>query len=86
MHALDPVAAHAVSLAASAGPGDQAKAVADLASADHADLVKAQKDLVERIQLRSDDYQATAALRLVNKALAQAGWSDPFSWKHRRKP
>ena len=38
------------------------------------------------IQDRSDDFEATAALSLVNGALAAVRWSDPFSWKHRRKP
>ena len=53
---------------------------------DREELKKARADLVRRISARSDDFDATAALTLVNKALAERGWDDPYSWKHRRKP
>lgn len=79
----------ALSLANSRGSGDQDldQAVSALAgSATAADLSQARADLVARIFSRSDDFQATDALQLVNKALAEVGWSDPFSWKHRKKP
>jgi hypothetical protein len=53
---------------------------------DRQDLEEARAELVRRISARSDDFEATAALGRVNKALAELGWVDPFSWKHRRKP
>ena len=56
------------------------------AGGDRRALEQAQKDLVQRIHERSDDFEATAALSLVNRALAAVGWTDPYSWKHRRKP
>ena len=85
----DPVAEEAVVLASTLTSGPEAleAAVQKLAAAgDREALALAQRDLVQRIQDRSDDFEATAALSLVNRALAAVGWSDPFSWKHRRKP
>ena len=55
-------------------------------SGDRVSLRQAQSELAQRVHERSDDFAATAALSLVNKALAIVGWTDPFSWKHRRKP
>jgi len=49
-------------------------------------LERARMELVRRIFLRSDDYEATAALSLVNRALAIVGWENPYDWRHRRKP
>lgn len=89
MATRDPLAEEAVVLASTLSSGGEAleAAVQKLAQAgDRPALEEAQRDLVRRIQERSDDFQATAALSLVNKALAVVGWTDPFSWKHRRKP
>lgn len=87
MAAPDPVADRALALAASSGGAATATAVAELAgAADRPSLERAQQDLVRRIRQRSDDYEATEALGLVNRALAELGWEDPYSWKHRRKP
>ena len=80
---------HAIALAAAteAGTRTSGEAVQELASGgDRAALHEAREELVARIYHRSDDYAATAALTLVNKALAEVGWVDPYSWKHRRKP
>jgi len=61
--------------------------VTELALAgDRASLGRARQHLVWRIQQQSDDYDATAALSLVNQALAEMGWEDLFPWKLRRKP
>ena len=89
MSAPDPTAEQAIGLAGAAGPGTDGSAAAidQLAAAgDRAALERAREALVQRIYQRSDDYQATAELSLVNKALARVGWHDPYSWKHRRKP
>lgn len=88
MAQADPVAERALTLASSAQPGEDTNPlVSQLADgADQSSLSQARQYLVGRIQLRTDDYQATAALSLVNKALARVGWRDPYSWKHRRKP
>lgn len=89
MSAPDPITDQAIALAGSLAPGEDnlRVAVQHLAgAADRAALEQARHALVRRIHERSDDYQATAALNLVNKALATVGWYDPYSWKHRRKP
>ena len=56
------------------------------AAGDRQELERARADLVGRISARSDDFEATAELSRVNKALAELGRVDPFSWRHRRKP
>jgi len=49
-------------------------------------LERLRAELVERLHLRPDDYEASAALREVNQALAKSGWRFDFDWRHRRKP
>jgi sirohydrochlorin ferrochelatase len=72
--------------AGSEPPGTE-QAVKDLVAAgDRSQLEKARAELVRRLSGRSDDFEATAALTVVNKALAGLGWDDPYNWKHRRKP
>ena len=89
MATRDPLAEEAVVLASTLDGGGEAldAAVRELAqTSDRQALERAQVDLVRRIHQRSDDFQATAALNLVNRALAAVGWPNPYSWKHRRKP
>jgi hypothetical protein len=89
MAALDSLTEEAVALAGAfkAGGEDLDAAVEKLAeSGDRAALAQARTDLVQRIHERSDDFEATAALNLVNRALARVGWYDPYNWKLRRKP
>jgi hypothetical protein len=85
MSELEPIAEQAVALAAD-GQSAEAAAKELAASGDRAGLERAQFALVQRVHERSDDFEATAALSLINKALAAVGWVDPASWKHRRKP
>jgi hypothetical protein len=85
MAPLEPIAQQAVALATD-GQSREAAVQQLVASGDRATLREAQSELVQRVRERSDDFVATAALSLVNRALAIAGWTDPFSWKHRRKP
>jgi len=40
--------------------------------------------LVRRIRLRSDDFQATSGLSLINAALGQVGWADPMEWQPKK--
>jgi len=83
------LAEKAVRLAIAAGAGHKPleDAVGELAAGGNREgLERARAELVARIYRRSDDYDATAALSLVNRALAAIGWYDPYSWKHRRKP
>lgn len=93
MTSADDAVRLAITLSSGNGsPGNQhaqpntGDAVGELAHAGREALQEARGKLVQRIYLRSDDYEATAALSLVNKALASLGWEDPYIWKHRRKP
>jgi Na+-transporting NADH:ubiquinone oxidoreductase subunit NqrB len=85
MAPLEPIAKQAVALATD-GQSSETAVQQLVASGDRVSLRQAQSELVQRVHERSDDFAATAALSLVNKALAIVGWTDPFSWKHRRKP
>jgi hypothetical protein len=83
------MAERAIALASARGDGplDPDRAAKALAAAgDRAALEQAQNELSRRIHVRSDDYEATAGLRIVNRALAVTGWPNPYGWKHRRKP
>jgi len=40
--------------------------------------------LVRRIQARSDDYEATAGLTLLNAAIATAGPKAEVTWKPKK--
>lgn len=89
MVAPDPTEVPGGLSAGTSFPGTQGSgsAIAALVAAgDRAGLEQFRSDLVRRISSASDDYEATAELGLVNRALAEVGWSDPYNWKHRRKP
>ena len=47
-------------------------------------------EVVLSLHSHPDDWDATRALTLLNKALVEFGWKDPFDWKvrwsQRRKP
>lgn len=85
MQVLGPTAETALRLA-SDGSKTPDQVVSELVPAGRPELERARDELVKRIHERSDDYEATGALGLVNKALATVGWDDPYNWKHRRKP
>ncbi len=57
-----------------------------VAAGDREGLERLRAELVQRLYTRSDDHEATAALRLVNRALAQVGRPYPYDWRKRRKP
>ena len=87
MASVDPTVQQALALAGTLEDRDDLEgAVNDLASAGRGALEAAQAALVRRVYARSDDFAATTALNLVNRALAKVGWQHPYSWKHRRKP
>jgi hypothetical protein len=86
--ASDPIADRAVRLTAATGGATLGTdAIAELAAAGDREALEAVRaELLNRIHQRSDDYPATVALTLVNKALATVGWLDPYDWRRRRKP
>ncbi len=68
---------------------DRAAAVAELvalAGEDRA-AVEAVRDRYARLlHGNSDDWDATAALNVLNPALAAMGWDDRYDWRRRRNP
>jgi hypothetical protein len=77
------LAERAIALATS---GDRNGAVSELVeSAGDVDaLEEARGVLVGRIQARSDDYEATAGLTLLNAAIAAAGPKAEVTWKPKK--
>lgn len=68
---------------------DQAAAAAELVSVaggDRQALVEARDAYVRRLHADTGDWEATAALAVLNRAIARVGWYDPYCWKGRRKP
>lgn len=82
MTVANDVVERAIALAS----GTAGSPVEELTASGRPALEEARSVLVQRIYARSDDYDATGALGLVNKALAALGWEDAYNWKHRRKP
>jgi len=73
-----------------ANPDGAVDALISAAGDDRAALEEARNRYALRLHGRSDDWEATAALTLLNRALAVLGTQDPFDWKERwsrrRKP
>jgi hypothetical protein len=63
-----------------------ARELIDRAGGDRAALEAARNVYSTRLHGRSDDWTATGALTLLNRALTDSGWIDPFDWRYRRKP
>lgn len=61
-----------------------------LVGTDRSALESARDGLVLHLHRHGDDWQATAALTLLNRSLAEYGWTDRYDWKVRwrqhRKP
>ena len=74
------LAERAIALATS---GDRNGAVSELVeSAGDVDALEEARDLlVRRIQARSDDYEATAGLTLLNAAIGAVGPKAEVTWK-----
>ena len=75
---------------AAARAGGETADVVDAAGGDRA-VLEAARDLVAaQVRRRVDDFEATAALRSLNRALTELPPSDPFDWQvrweRRRKP
>jgi len=68
---------------------DPAAAAAELVtlSEGRRDVLEATRDrYARRLHGHSDDWEATAALTVLNRALAAFGWVDHYGWKGRRRP
>jgi hypothetical protein len=83
--AADPICREALALAGD-GSGDPTAGIerlVSLAGPNRAALVAARDAFAGRLHAHSDDYAATAALRLLNRTLSAYGWSDPYDWRGR---
>ncbi len=90
---IDVLVAKAAMLAQDSEGASQDGAVDSLVAAaggDRAALEEARRRYALRLHGRSDDWEATAALNLLNRALSKLGPTDPFDWRERwarhRKP
>lgn len=70
----------------SEGVDNAAEALIEAARGDRAALEEARNVYARHLHGNAADWEATAALRLLNRALTRFGWIDPYEWKHRRKP
>ncbi len=84
MAASNPISNRAMALAADGGGPAAVAELIGLAGEKPAPLETARDVLVRRIRLRSDDFQATSGLSLINAALGQVGWADPMEWQPRK--
>jgi hypothetical protein len=79
-----------VAQAIAAGTTDPRRAAERLLAAadrDRQRLERAASLLIQRLKLRSDDVEATLALRIVERALAGAPYPDgPWRWHQRLSP
>ena len=64
---------------------DRAQAVAELVqlAGSQEVLVAARDRYALRLHANSADFEATAALNVLNPAVAAAGWDDTLDWKRR---
>lgn len=72
-------------------PGDASESeLVVLTGDDRGALEAARNRVAYRLHGHPDDYTATAALTLLNRALVRYGWSERYDWKVRwakhRKP
>jgi hypothetical protein len=81
--ATDPICAEALRLAGDGG-GDSAVArLVELTGTDREALLAARNAFARRLHSHADDYAATGALQLLNRAIAAYGWQDPYDWRGR---
>lgn len=77
-----------------AGSADQDAALDELVALvgdDRAGLEAARNAVAKRLHRNTGDWEATASLALLNRAVAKVGWVDPYDWRGRlgnrfRKP
>ena len=67
---------------AQAGQADP-QVLSACADADRSTLVEARNFYASLVSARSDDFRATAALRLLNRAVSATPVIDPLDWKKR---
>lgn len=68
---------------AAEGIPDPAADLLDAAGGNRVVVEQARDRLAARVHTRVDDYEATAALQILNRALSRLPISDPLDWKVR---
>ena len=85
--AVEALAQHAAGIAASGGSTDE---MITAASGDRLAMEAARDHVAAMVRKRVDDYESTATLRLLNRALSEMPHTDPLDWQvrweQRRKP
>jgi hypothetical protein len=82
----DALVAQAI-VAGTAEPRPAAERLLAAAGRDREHLDRAASVLIQRLKLRSDDFEATLALRIVERALAATPYPDgPWRWHERLSP
>ena len=86
----DALIDRAAGLAADGINGDTSSTLAEIAGRDRILVERARDQAAERVRERVDDWDATGALSLLNRVLADLPRSDPLDWqvrwKQHRKP
>ena len=82
--AVDDVIARAAKLAREGTPtGPAAAELLDTAGGDRQMIETARDRMAARLRARVDDFEATATLTLLNRALGALPITDPLDWKPR---
>jgi hypothetical protein len=68
---------------AGSDPGSAVTDIEVAAGGDRAVVEAARNEVSARVHARSDDFEATAALQLLNRTLSQMPIHDPLDWRVR---
>ena len=79
----DAVVSRAAELVRDGAGRDVAAELLAAADGDRAQVEEARDIVANRVRTRSDDFEATASLQLLNRALSNLPIHDPLDWKVR---
>ena len=79
----DVIAAHAAELSRSGSPDSAVEALAAAAGGDRHIVEAARDQVAAHLHTAVDDWDATAALTLLNRTLAAMPRRDPLDWRVR---
>jgi hypothetical protein len=77
------IVAHAAELARSVSPDSAVEALAAAAGGDRGTIEAARDQVAAHLHTAVDDWDATAALTLLNRTLATMPRHDPLDWRVR---
>ena len=79
----DDVLTRASEMARDLAAGDAAESLMAAAGGDRNAIVAARDNVAAHIHRNVDDFEATATLQLLNRALSRIPINDPLDWKVR---